>query len=93
MKLGSATKQPADNLDYDIHYDEWLEDSGDVLVSATVTATPSGLDIGAAVVTDQAIKVWLSSGSAGVGYKVEVTVTTNGGRIKQDEFTLRVKEF
>jgi len=39
------------------------------------------------------VKVFANAGTDGVTYKVTVTMTTASGRIKQDEFTVRVKDY
>jgi hypothetical protein len=67
-----------------------LLDGGDTLLSVTTAATPSGLTV-TNVLGDDYVKVWLSDGSVG-SYKVEVTVTTSRGRVKQDEFKVKIKE-
>lgn len=103
MILGSYTKQPADNLDYDIDFSEFLAD-GDTLVSSgdppvpsplDVTVTPSGLTLGPTFVINDGsvIKQWLSGGTAGAKYKITITATSNSGRVKQVEFTVRVKDY
>ena len=43
-------------------------------------------------VTNGVAKVWLSGGLHGKTYKVTVTLTTVGGRIKQVEILIKVKE-
>jgi len=37
-------------------------------------------------------KVWLSGGTTGTTYKITATLTTTGGRIKQHEILVKVKE-
>ena len=92
MILGNFTKQPVDVVDYDIDYSEWLSD-GDTLESATVTVAPAtNLVIDSVFVNDPRIKIWVSGGTNGVTYKVTVTATTADGRVKQDEFRVKVKD-
>lgn len=38
------------------------------------------------------IKVWLSGGRDGIKYKVTVVATTVGGRVKEHDFYIRVKD-
>lgn len=103
MILASFTKQPAENLDYDIDFSAFLSD-GDVLASTgnpavpaplDVTVTPTGLTLGPTFVTDagRTIKQWLSGGTSGTRYKITLTATSNGGRVKQVEFAVRVKDY
>ena len=103
MILASFTKQPADNLDYDIDFSQFLTD-GDVLASVgnpavpnplSVAISPAGLTQGPTFVTENGltIKQWLSGGTSGVRYKITLTATSNGGRVKQVEFVIRVKDY
>jgi hypothetical protein len=39
------------------------------------------------------VKVFVSGGVDGVDYKVSATITTAGGRIKQGDFVVKVREF
>lgn len=92
MILGTFTKQPADEWDYDIDYSEWLT-AGDNVQNASVTVAPTGsLVIDSVFINDPRVKVWVSGGTDGVTYKLTVTMNSADGRTKQDEFKLRVKE-
>ncbi|MBP6733348.1 MAG: hypothetical protein KA142_01410 [Chromatiaceae bacterium] len=92
MNLGTYTKQPAEFLDYDMVYGEWLS-AGDTLTSTVVTVEPAdGLGVDAVLVSSPVIKLWLSGGANGTTYKLTLTTTTDAGRIKQDEFKLKVKD-
>lgn len=95
--LGNVQKQPADTLDYDVDFGKWLPDDDEILtVVATATtidgeATPLVID--SVQVASPIVKVWLSGGTDGSGYVVTVTIATAGGRIKETEFKLRVKDY
>lgn len=91
MNLGNFTKQPVEVKDYDIDYSEWLT-TGDNVESATVEVAPTGLTIEATYINDPRIKVWVAGGTDGTQYKLTVTMTSADGRVKQDEFKIRVKE-
>lgn len=101
MIIGKFNKQPAETLDYDIDFTEFLAD-GDTLTTTgnppvpsplNVVVSPSGMTIGPTVVVGgKIIKQWLSGGTDGVRYKITVTATSNAGRIKQVEFVVRVKD-
>lgn len=86
--IATYTQQPADRIDYDIPYD--LE-STDSIASVTATVSPSGLTV-TATNNSPRVKLWVSGGTSGTTYKIEVTVTTTIGRIKQDELKIRCKE-
>lgn len=85
-------KQPGDQLDYDVEFDNWMPD-GDEITTVEVF-----LDKVGELVIDQyqksglIVKVWLSGGISGCTYKVTVRVATAGARIKETEFKLRVRE-
>jgi hypothetical protein len=92
MLLGTFAMQPDESLDYDLDYTDWLT-TGDNVSSATVAVTPAD-ELAATLVqiNDPRVKVWLEGGTDGTTYKVSVTMTTADGRVKQDEFKIRVKE-
>ena len=85
-------KQPADVLDYDVEYGDWLPD-GDALSQATALADSTDLSINSVQVIGTMVKVWISGGIDGAQYKVTVTATTNDGRVKEADFTIRVRNF
>lgn len=91
MSLATFTKQPIEKLDYDVLYDDWLT-PGDGLKSVELTIDKPGLTLTHQNVSAFALKAWLAGGENGVTYKVTVTVETDDGRIKQDEFKIKVKE-
>lgn len=101
MILGKYIKQPAETLDYDIDFSDFMSDGDKLAVTGNpsvpdpinVTVAPAGLTIGPTFAIGQTIiKQWLSGGTNGVKYKVTVTATTEGGRVKQVEFVVTVKD-
>ena len=91
MTLARFTKQPADTQDYDIDFNEWLTGFADTGASHVV-AVDTGITKVASTLTAGVVKVWLSGGVDGTSYKVTATLNTTGGRIKQAEITVKVKE-
>lgn len=91
MNLGSYSKQPVEVLDYDIDYSQWLT-AGDNVESVTVGIAPPGLVLESTFINDPRVKLWLSGGENGARYKLTVTMTSADGRVKQDEFNLKVKD-
>lgn len=90
--LGTVTKQPADVLDYDIDFSQWLP-ADDAVLSVTTAVEPTGvLVVDYTQVLSPTVKVWVSGGTDGSTYKVTLTATTDGGRVKQEEFKVRVKD-
>ena len=91
MMLGTFTQQPADRLDYDIDYREWLSGTDDV-VAAEVDCEPLGPTV-LRVVNPTFVKVWVSEATDKTTYKFTVTATTADGRVRQDEFKLKIKDY
>lgn len=91
MKLGTVTKQPVEKFSYTISYEEALT-VGDNVESATAEVTPVGLVIDNVAVIDPRVKFWASEGTAGITYKVTLTVITADGRTFQDEILFKIKE-
>lgn len=94
--LGTQTKQPADQLDYDVDFSKWLPDDDEITSAIAVTTeivdetTP--LVVESVQITSQVVKVWINGGVDGSTYTVTVTASTVGGRIKETEFKIRVKD-
>ena len=91
MNLGNFNKQPVEVKDYDIDYTEWLT-QGDSVQGATVVVVPTGLTVDSIFTSDKTVKLWLSGGTTGTQYKLTVTTTTEDGRVKEDEFKVRVRD-
>ena len=93
--LAKFEKQPADVQDFDIDYTEWLTGMGDTAPgpSGVVVVADAGLTILASILTDGVVKVWTSGGTDGVTYKITATITTTGGRTKQAEIRVKLKEY
>jgi len=90
MALQKFTKQPNDVLDYDVDFSDWMV-SGDEVDGVTVSAD-AGVTVDSYAFTDEIVKVWLSGGTDGETYKITVLATTEGGRSKEQEFRIKVKE-
>lgn len=91
--LGTKQKAPADVLDYDVDYTNWIA-TGDSITTAVATADkPEEIEVESVQVSSEAIvKVWLSGGTAGETYEITVTASTDAGRVKEESFKIRVKE-
>lgn len=94
MILGTFIKQPADTKDYDIDYSEWLTFNDNVQEAVIlIEGSDSTLVKDSVFINDPVVKIWLSGGTAGVTYKVTCTMTSADGRIQQDEFKMKIKEY
>ena len=106
MPLRKFEKQPGDTLDYDIDYDDFFgpDDDDDIDGSSQVSASiaaPGGtaphleLDgppIAIGGTSARRAKVWLKGGVDGYVYKVIVVITSHKGRVKEQDFLLRIRE-
>lgn len=98
--LKKFSKQPSEVQDYDIDFSPWLTGLSDTISSFVATSEPvtaegeSGIPpaIDTSAQAGSRIKVWMSGGTDGSASKVTVRVTTAGGRVKEDEIIVRVKE-
>lgn len=92
MIIGTFSKQPAEVLDYAIDLTQWLA-SGDYAVSQVTTAA-AGITVDSTLILNSGreIRVWLSGGTSGQRYKIQVLFTTTDGRKKEFEFVVKVQE-
>lgn len=94
MALTKFTKQPGDTQDYDIDYTKYLAGLSDTAPGPTGVAVTvdSGITLVSQSLVNGIVKVWLSGGTSGQTYKVTSTLTTVGGRVKEYEILVAVKE-
>lgn len=92
--LGAVIKQPADQLDYDIDFSRWLPEDDEILTVTTAVdpALDGELTVASVHVQSPWVKVWVNGGINGNSYKVSVTAATRGGRIKEVDFKVRVRD-
>lgn len=90
--MQTYTQQTRDELDYDVDFTRWLPD-GDTITSATAAPHIEGeLEVVAAQAVGGVVKVWIKGGVDGKTYIITVLISTEGGRVKEIEFKLRVKD-
>jgi hypothetical protein len=95
--METRQKQSADVVDFDVKFERWLPE-GDTITTATAVVTAIDADTDLVVesysVVDDGltVKVWTSGGENGATYTITVTVATDGGRVKETEFKVRVKD-
>lgn len=89
--LAKWPKQPSEVQDYDISFVEWLAAFPDTAISHTAESD-TGITLDSSVLSGGIVKVWMSGGTDGTAYKVTATIVTAGGRTKQDEIVIRVRE-
>lgn len=89
--LAKFSKQPVEVQDYDIDFTDYLEFHNDI-ASTHTAAAETGVTILASTLTEGVVKVFVSGGTDGSSYKVSATITTLGGRVKQGDILVKVKE-
>lgn len=101
--LAKFGKQPAEVMDFQFDFTDWLADRTDTIVgtpvvtSALVPASPPIADttplvIGSVAELGGIVRYFTSGGTDKCKYEITCTFFTNGGRTKQDEVILAVKE-
>ncbi len=84
-------KLTADVLDYSLDLTNWLADESDTISGTpTVSTTVTGLTIGTVSVSGSVVTVWLSAGTTGATYGVNVVITTAGGRTETFQVLLPI---
>jgi hypothetical protein len=91
--LATFPKQPDEIQDYDMDFSEWLTSVGDTALSVIATTDIGITQEFPASISSGVVKIWLSGGADGTTYKVTATVTTTGGRVKQAEIKIKIKEY
>jgi hypothetical protein len=94
--METRQKQSADVCDFDVKFERWLPE-GDTITTATAVVTEIDPDTDLvinsySVVEGLTVKVWTSGGENGATYTITVTAATDGGRVKETEFKVRVKD-
>lgn len=76
-------------LDYAFDWSNWMID-GDSIVSHQITVNDPGLVVDSSSELNHVVTVWLSSGTAGIKYRVTCQITTFVGRIDERVMTIDV---
>lgn len=97
MMLIIWEKQPTERKDYDILMERFLKPSDDEIVRVVARVRskaddPNPLEVDTPQYTKDRVKLWISGGTTGHTYVVEVDVHTALGRMDQSELTFKVKE-
>lgn len=91
MNLGTLIKSPEDLLDYDISFEEWLDD-GDRLTGFEAKIENSSATVNRSDYTDNSVRLWIEGGNIGDTAHVDIIAETLLGRTKKTCFKLRIKE-
>ncbi|WP_020474238.1 phage fiber-tail adaptor protein [Zavarzinella formosa] len=85
----SFNKDPSARKDYQVDWAAWLVSD---TISAVVWTVPAGLTNYATSNTTTSATIWLSGGTHGTNYLVTCQITTAGGRIEQQSFTIQCRD-
>lgn len=84
-------QHPGDNLDHAVQFGGWL--GTDELATVAVVAQ-AGITLGtgpkAPVIVGDDVVLWLSGGTSGTTYTIEVTVTTTGARTRVQDCAILI---
>jgi hypothetical protein len=92
MGIDNFPKQPQDVQDYDMDFSAYLDLMQDMALSHEVDPPPAGITLLHSEIVGQRIKVWLSGGVSRQRYKVTGRMHTVGGRTKEHEILILVKD-
>lgn len=87
LSQGEAVDDEHEIDEVSVDDDDLTVDSSAIYNGASLTNYETGVTRASTFV-----KVWISGGTAGGSYKVTVRINTAGGRTKEHEFQVKVKE-
>jgi hypothetical protein len=96
MKLARFTKASTERKRYSIDYSEWL-DTDETITAVAFLPSPlstGGLEVDAYTISTPATSVvfFANAGIDGTTYTLDVTITTSGGQIKEDQILYSVRD-
>lgn len=98
--LGAFIKQPAEEELYSIDYSEDLDEEDFIIGLEVFTDSeevdgdnPDTLQSSDSYISEKVIKVWLIKGIDGKTYKITCRSATKSGRVIEDEFKIKIKDF
>lgn len=89
--LDNFEKQPGETKVYGFDYTDFLTAHADTIASIAISAEP-GVTLGASSFLGGRVKVLVSGGTDGTGYKITCRATTTGGLVEEADIQVAVKE-
>lgn len=83
-------KQTPDRQDFDVDFSDYMTGHSDTPASYAVSS-----DSGLTLTHDRSgniVKLWAEGGAPDQDYRVAVTMTTTGGRVKQADVVIEVRD-
>lgn len=92
--VGIYLKQPYEERDIDVSFADYLNEfyPADTISTATVTINGTGATVDSVQNTSTVVKAWVRGGTSGTKYIMTYKVITAGGRKKEAEVVVKVKE-
>lgn len=90
MTIGRVNKDPDSRLDFVVDWEQWLP--SDDFIASAAASVQSGLVLHLQTWTSTQHAIWVSGGTVGNQYTVTSRIETNGGRIDERTFNVRVIE-
>lgn len=91
MPIDSFPMQPGEVQDFDLLFGEYLTLMADTPSGHVVNPLPTGINLVNSEIVGQNIKVWISAVVTG-RYKVTARMSTTGGRTREHEILILVKD-
>ncbi len=93
MIIGVIIKQPNERLDWDVDArNAYNNDASDFVSSTDINIVGDGNLTVTPIIDGHFVKLWVQGGNVGE-YKIELTVHTNAGRLKEDEIIVQIEDF
>jgi hypothetical protein len=92
MSKFKFSQQPHERISRSLVYTEALDEGDSLETVLSLTVTPPGLVVSAALADVDRVRLWASQGEHGVTYRIELLVETLHGERLEDEFYCTVKE-
>ena len=90
MTIGRVNKDPDARLDFVVDWEQWL--ASDDWIASAAASVQSGIALHLQTWTSTQHAIWVSGGTVGTEYNVTSRIETNGGRIDERTFKIRVLE-
>lgn len=89
--IATFDKHPDDQLDYDIDFSRWMPDGDNISSAEAVTQSGTVEVLSVQVIDSLIVKVWLAGGKEGEASVISVKAGSTGGRVKDVNFSLRIR--
>lgn len=85
-------KDPDSVMDFMIDWGDWLLDNNTDMILTSTWAVPVGVTVVNDQIVDDFTVLWLGASTAGLRIPITNRITTAGGRVQDQSFTLIVRD-